>query len=335
MLRASDLVPEGYVWVSVTEDGKISRTTKDKPPRLSGKAAPNWLLRVETRDTLFLVAENGKAAALGVHKLPATDSPSDGTVYTQVSPLRSEDMLAAVFNLPPKEKLAENWFALSVTRGGMVKKSVVQDLPGPTAQKIVFSRVNDGDRLGWIFLTNGEQEVLLATAQGMSIRFSEDDVRPMGLVAAGVNGIKLKVGDEVVGAETLPAAGAVFLIRDDGNAKRVQIDQFPTQGRYGLGVQAWKMPAGSRLAGMLIGKNTQRAILHLLKLSSKAVRLDSAPIRSRPARGQVVIDLKKGDKVVSVTTAVEHPRPIEQEKPKRNRSTKKKGAKTNTQGKLL
>ena len=76
-------------------------------------------------------------------------------------------------------------------------------------------------------LTDGKKEILLATASGMAIRFSEDDVRPMGLVAAGVNGIKLEVGDEVVGAEVLPAPGEIFLMSTDGKAKRVEEKDFP------------------------------------------------------------------------------------------------------------
>ena len=95
---------------------------------------------------------------------------------------------------------------------------------------------------GWS-LTDGGKEVLLATAQGMAIRFSEEEVRPMGLAAAGVNGIKLGVGDEVIGVQVLPAEGEVFLIASDGKAKRVEQKDFPAQGRYGKGVIGWELPA--------------------------------------------------------------------------------------------
>ena len=87
----------------------------------------------------------------------------------------------------------------------MVKKSLVSELPGPSSQTFVLVRVNEGDRLISVGLTDGRtKDILLATAQGMAIRFKEDDVRPMGLVAAGVNGMKLDDKDEVVGVEILP-----------------------------------------------------------------------------------------------------------------------------------
>ena len=84
----------------------------------------------------------------------------------------------------------------------------------------------------------------------MAIRFKEDDVRPMGLVAAGVNGIKLDDGVEVVGAEILPAEGEIFLMTSDGKAKRVEQKEFPTQGRYGKGVTAWSLPKRSPLQAL-------------------------------------------------------------------------------------
>ena len=89
---------------------------------------------------------------------------------------------------------------MTVTRMGMVKKSPVEELPGPSTQRFVLAKTNPGDSLGWVFLTGGNAAVLLVTALGMSIRFSEQDVRSMGLVAAGVNGIKLGSADQVIGA---------------------------------------------------------------------------------------------------------------------------------------
>ena len=108
---------------------------------------------------------------------------------------------------------------LQAKRGQL--KSAISELPGPSAQPFTLVRVNDGDVLGWIVLTDGKKEILLATASGMGIRFNEDDVRPMGLVAAGVNGVKLGIGDLVVGADVLPQTGEVFIITSDGKGKRI------------------------------------------------------------------------------------------------------------------
>jgi len=172
-------------------------------------------------------------------------------------------------------------------------------------------KVNQGDRLGWVKLSDGNMDILLVTASGMAIRFSEDTVRPMGLVAAGVMGIKLKVGDEVIGMDLLPQKGEVFLLASNGKAKRVPPNDFPKQGRYGQGVVAWKLPDAVRMVGMGVGKGTVRATLHLAKYAPKMTRLDDAPTRKRMAqRGAEVISIKAGDRIVGFSLPWDMPRPV-------------------------
>ncbi|MDK1027806.1 MAG: DNA topoisomerase 4 subunit A [Anaerolineae bacterium] len=304
-LTARDLLPEQDVWVGVTADGLVSRTQDTKKaPRPSGKEAPRWLVKAATTDTLFLVSDNGRAAAVAVHTLPEADKLGDGKPWHAVSPLRISDKLAAVFTLPAKRsKLPEETYALTVTSGGMVKKSTIAELPGPSAQPFRLVKVNKGDRLGWVLLTEGTKEIFLTISSGYGIRFKEDDVRPMGLLAAGVNGVKLDPGDEVTGACVVPNEGEIFIIASDGNAKRVPISDFPTQGRYGRGVIAWSLPDGVTLAGLATGKPTSVVTVHLRKAAPKSTRLDAVMIRKRAAlRGDSAVDLKAGDAVLDVVT---------------------------------
>ncbi|MEW6093509.1 MAG: DNA gyrase subunit A [Chloroflexota bacterium] len=301
-LTAAELVKEQVVWIGMTSEGTIARTRDDKPPRLSGSDAPRLLVKADATDTLYLINERGAAAAVAVHTLPEAEKLSDGTQYNKVSPLQADIPPMAAFVLPTKKSnLPEDTYLLTVTRGGMVKKSAVNDLPGPSAQTFRLANVNDGDSLGWAVLTDGRKEVLLATALGMSIRFSEEEVRPMGLAAAGVNGIKLGVGDEVIGMQILPGTGNLFLVASDGKAKCVEAKDFPAQGRYGKGVIAWELPKGVKLVGLAMGKPNAIVTLHLLKAAPKMTRLDSAPLRKRSAvRGEAVVDVKAGDAVLGL-----------------------------------
>jgi DNA gyrase subunit A len=301
-LTARDLLPEQTVWVGVTADGLASRTRDEKTPRPSGTDAPRWLVKASTTDTLYLVSESGKAAAIAVHTLPETDKLGDGAPWHKLSSLRENEKLAAVFTLPPqRSSLPSETYVFTVTRGGLVKKSLANELPGPSAQPFTLARVNGGDTLRWTLLTDGAKDILLAASNGYAIRFKEEEVRPMGLVAAGVNGIKLGVGDEVVGADVMPARGEVFMIASDGKAKRVPVNDFPRQGRYGRGVIAWVLPRGVKLAGMATGKPNNVATIHLLKAAPKSTRLDAAPVRRRSAvRGDTVVEVKAGDAVQSV-----------------------------------
>jgi len=306
-MTARDLLPEQTVWVGVTVDGLASRTRDDKSPRPSGNEAPRWLVKASTTDTLYLVSESGKAAAVAVHTLPQADKLGEGTAWHKISPLREADTLAAVFTLPSRRStLPEETYAFTVTRGGMVKKSLASELPGPAAQTFTLVKVNDGDGLLSVLLTDGTKEVVLAVSSGYGIRFKEDDVRPMGLVAAGVNGVKLGVGDEVTGAEIVPDKGELFVLASDGKAKRIPVTDIPTQGRYGRGVIFWNLAMGVRLAGIATGKPNLVATVHLLKMAPKSTRLDAAPVRKRAAvRGDAVVDVKAGDAVQAVTTGWE------------------------------
>jgi DNA gyrase subunit A len=310
-MKLTQLTPSENVWVMVNRDGLISRTPTDDPPRPSGWDVPNWLVRVNTRDTLYLVSESGDAAAVPAHTIPEAAKPSQGTHFSKLTPFTENTKLSSVFGLPPKDNRGENWYVLTATEQSMVKKSQIQELPGPSAQPFTLVKVNPDDKLVSIRLSGGDDQIFLATRMGMTIRFSEDDVRPMGLVAAGVNGMKLDPDDRVIGMETLPKKGEVFLLTSSGRAKRVKEDDFPVQGRYGKGVIAWKLAEDDALAGMTAGKGTMRVTIHLEKYAPKSTRLDDAPLQTRVAqKGKQVVDMREEDRVTLLTIPWEMVRPI-------------------------
>ena len=324
-LTARDLLPEQQVWIGVTDDGLVSRTADDKQPKHSGNDAPRWLVKAATTDTIYFVAKSGRAAAVAAHIIPQAEKLTQGSMFYKVSPLTENDSLAAVFALPSrKTSLPEETCVLTTTRFGMIKKSLITELPGPSSQAFVLVKVNEGDRLLSVGLTDGKKkDIFLVTAQGMAIRFKEDDVRPMGLVAAGVNGMKLDDKDEVVGAEVLPSEGEVFLLTNDGKAKRVEEKEFPKQGRYGKGVIAWELPEKEKLVGVVTGKPNHMATIHLSKGAPKSTRLDAASLRKRAAtKGDVVVEVKPGEEVVSVNVAWEAERFVGEAK-KEERGKKK------------
>ncbi len=310
-MRIHDLTPSKNVWVMINRDGLVSRTLEDDTPRPSGWDVPDWLVRVNTRDTLYITTVEGEVAAIPVHSIPEAEKPSQGVEYSKLTPLEEGNTLGAVFSLPPKQKREEEWYVLTVTAQSMVKKSDVNDLPGPSAQPFTLVKVNEGDRLVSVRLSNGEKDVFMATRQGMSIRFPEEDVRPMGLVAAGVNGMKLEGDDEIIGMETLPSAGEVFLLTSTGRAKRVKEDDFPTQGRYGKGVIAWRLPEGDDMVGMTAGKGNLRVTIHLDDYAPKSARLDDAPVQTRSAaKGKEIVDVRAGDRVTLLTIPWDAARPV-------------------------
>ncbi|HKY54530.1 MAG TPA: DNA gyrase subunit A, partial [Anaerolineales bacterium] len=302
-LTVRDLMPEQQVWIGVTDEGLVSRTHDDKQPKHSGNDAPRWLVKASTNDTVYFVSKSGRAAAVAAHIIPQAEKLTQGTLFHRVSPLTDSDSLAAVFALPSKKSsLPEEVSIITASKLGMIKKSLVNELPGPSSQSFVLVRMNEGDRLVSVGLTdNKTKDILLLTAQGMAIRFKEEEVRPMGLIAAGVSGMKLDERDEVVGMEILPSEGEVFLITNEGKAKRVEDKDFPLQGRYGKGVIAWDLPEKVKLAGAVTGKPNHMATIHLSRGAPKSTRLDDAGLRKRAStKGDVIVEVKPGEEVVSI-----------------------------------
>jgi DNA gyrase subunit A len=310
-MKLAQLTPSEKIWVMVNRDGLISRMPGDDLPRPSGWDVPNWLVRTNTRDTLYLVSENGEAAAIPAHTVPEAAKPSQGSHFSTLSPFKKGTRLGAVIGLPPKDKRDENWYMISVTEQSMLKKTEIMELPGPSAQLFTLVKVNEDDKLVSLRLSDGKTDIFLATKRGMAIRFSEDDVRPMGLVAAGVNGMKLEDDDLVIGMEALVQKEEIFFLTASGRAKRIASDDFPTQGRYGKGVIAWKLPTEDELVGMTAGKGNMRVTIHLKDYAPKSARLDEAPIQSRVAqKGKAVVEIKEDDRVTLMTIPWEVIRPV-------------------------
>ena len=130
----------------------------------------------------------------------------------------------------------------------------------------------------------------------------------MGLVAAGVNAIKLKPNDYVIGASVIDNKDEVAFITRLGLAKRVLADEFPVQGRYGQGVIAWKLAKDDEIVAQLVGKLTDRGVCHFRKSASKVFTITNAVSRKRAANGHAMFTLKPGDELIDFTTVHDYTR---------------------------
>ncbi len=303
VLTAEQALEDEEVWVTVSRSGHLGRIPGERSLRRSGNEAPLHLARARTSDVLYLVNTQGRAIALPVHTLPEISTPSEGTPWHSLTAFAADDTLALLFALPKeRSRLPEETYLLTVTRKGMVKKTALADVPGASAQPFWLLKVNDGDQLGWVLLTDGRRDVLLVTSDGLGIRFAETDVRPMGLVAAGVNGVKLAAGQGVVGATLVDDDTRLLLVTASGKGKRLLGKEFPRQGRYGKGVQAWKRPADDPLVGLATGKDTQRITAHLQKRAPKMARIDAAPLSKRSTtRGRAIFPVGDDDRIRYLT----------------------------------
>jgi len=304
LLTTTDVMPEENVWVAISEDNHIARTNVDKSFRQWGVDAPKLLLRTTTHQTIYIVAEKGETAALHVHALPVADEPEKGALVSAITPFNAEHRFKAIFSAPMDMDGMDRYIT-SVTRMGVVKRSQISDLPAPSANLFTLVKINEGDELCSLVFTKGEEDILLLSKDGMGIRFNEEDVRPMGLVAAGVAGMKLREGDEVVSADAVSRKGEVLIVTNRGKAKRIDPEQFPTQGRNGLGVITWKLEEGERVIGMMFGRLTHNGVLHFKGAASRLIHVTDAPSGSRVSRGGSVIDVKKKDDILEMTVPID------------------------------
>ncbi len=248
-LTAHDLLPDQDVWVTLAADGMLTRRAAGAPPPWLTAKAATGIVRANTRDNLYLLSAKGQATRLAIHQIPE----AAGSHYADLSGLSRRDRVVMLLSLPQTDGAAPTGYLLLATSGGKVKRVALADLAEQAQADPQVIGLDGGDDLVWAGISPGGGEFLLVTAKGQAIRFSEEDVRGMGLPAGGIGGIKLAAKDRVVaGAVFGPASGATHLgiVTALGFAKRTPLADFPAQGRNGQGVVAAKLtPKSGAVAG--------------------------------------------------------------------------------------
>lgn len=292
-VRMADLASADTVWITLTRSGLLSRSFDDEQPRVTTavKDAPRLMLTASSSDTLYLFTAAGRAATVPVHQLTQVTDFQQGTQFASITPLEEGNEIVAALTMPVGMEDEEGYLFLAST-GGMVKRIALADLPGLTARPFDVMGVN-GDALGWVAWTTGADHIVLATAEGQAIRFEEDDVRPMGLRAAGVKGVKLGGDDDcVVGMSVVRPRASLWVITADGVAKSSDLDLFPTQGRYGQGVIAIKLhDKQAKVAATTVGTMNETLVVVTSKGKPKYMRFSLAPRIARNNTGESIIAL--------------------------------------------
>ena len=307
---ATDLIPDERIWVAVSRGGLVARIPDEEaPPRVPSRPhdAPVALLAASTRDTLYLLATDGKAVAFPAHQLPEGVAwEGMGAHCADLTPLTRRDTVVAAIVLPASSTAD---YLFLTTRQGIVKRVAVADLPGVSSEPFSVIGVEQGDTLGWAAATTGQDQVMLVTAAGRAIRFQEQDVRPMGLPAGGVMGIKLQdERDRVIGLAVVRPRSDLLVVAEDGHAKRTPLSAYPTQGRYGQGVVTARFATPDvHLAGACVLQSRDPAVLVTKNGAAKTIRGQKAPRMGRATQGQAVIALRGKDIIVDAFAPLPQP----------------------------
>lgn len=292
------LMPEEPTWVVLADDGKFGRTFKHEQPSVTVKTKnpPKLLMESNTAQIAYLFTDKGDCATVLVQQLPQINEVGEGVAVTDISTLTSDDTIIAGICLPNME----TGYVFFATAKDQVKRIKIEDLPGMSSKPFNVINIDEGDKLVSAMVTDGEQDIMLSTRAGQTIRFSEDDVRPMGLNAGGVRGIKLQGDDdEVVSAFLADDSRYIFSISDDGIAKLSACEEYPTKGRAGQGVINMRLPKDSTyVAATAIGRQDDNIIVMTSKGKPLYMRLGRAMHLKRGRNGgDFVLSMKDGEVV--------------------------------------
>jgi DNA gyrase subunit A len=293
-VTAEAAVPATESWIALLRGGELSRIAGAKPPLSFAKHPPKFILKASSRDILYLFTEKGRGASIPVHTIPIREEPQDGVPFSTLCALEAPSRVIAGLAVPPAEGEGEDTRSILLsTRKGLLKKTMVKELPGSSSQVLQAMKVGPEDSVGWAFVLSGKDDILLTTAYGLSIRFREDEVRATGWGTAGVMGIRIHRPDDRVVMTAVPGPREeILLVSDAGQAKCTPAAQYPVQGRYGVGISTWKTGGKSRLLGGFAGTSQDKMVLVWKDGQTRALALEDVPRRGRPAAGKAIVPRK-------------------------------------------
>ncbi len=213
------------------------------------------LFVASTHDYLLFFTTVGKVYRVKVHELPQGNRQSKGRALVNVLPLRQDEYVRAVIDT---RDYSEGKYLMFATRKGIVKKTEFKSYDTVLkADGIIALKVREGDELVGVRLTDGDDDVLMVSRNGSAVRFSEQDVRPMGRDTTGVAGMKMRASDEVIAVEIARDDQDLLVVTENGFGKRTRVDEYPVKGRGTMGVLTIRYTESrGRLAGAMIVKDS-------------------------------------------------------------------------------
>jgi DNA gyrase subunit A len=309
-LRIEDLIAEEDVAITVSDTGYIKRTAIStyRSQRRGGRGRLGMKTKEEdfvahlfiasTHDYLMIFSDRGRAYWLKVHEIPDVAAAGKGKAIANLVSMEPNEKIAALLTVRDWE---EGKFVVMGTRRGVVKKTELTAFSNPRAGGIIAMGVEEDDGVIAVRISDGTGELLIATRNGMAIRFSESDVRAMGRTAYGVRGISLRDDDEVVAMEVVTPETRVLTLTANGYGKRTPIDEYRVTGRGGLGIiNIQTTERNGRVVGVASVRDTDEVML--ITQQGKVLRTAAGTISviGRNTQGVRLIDMEEGDRAVSL-----------------------------------
>jgi len=312
-IEEESLIKEEDMVVTLTHAGYVKRLPMDtyKAQRRGGKGIiaaetkeddfVESLFVANTHDYLLFFTNKGKVHWLKVYQLPEAGRYAKGSAIVNVLQLSDNEKVTAFI---PVQKFEEGKFLFMVTNNGTVKKTSLSEFSNPRKGGIIALGIDEGDELKSVMLTDGKQQILIATENGSAIKFDEADVRPMGRTATGVIGIRLR-DDKVVGATIADDKKTLLTVTEKGYGKRTQISEYRLTSRGGVGVINLNITDKN---GKVVGIASVEDSTELMLISQGGVLIRTTAsqisVVGRNTRGVRVMQIEESDKVMSVATII-------------------------------
>ena len=242
-----DLVRDEDVFISITRRGFVKRTpvTAYRTQARGGKGLIGMTTRSEdelehlftagTHNSILFFSDRGKVYSIKAYEVPEMDRTAKGTSLLNILPLVPEEKITVALPVPDFDD-AE--YLTMITLKGRIKRVALQAFAKVRASGLIALTLDEDDRLGWVKMTHGDEDLILVSEQGKGIRFNEEDVRAMGRTAAGVNAMRLDSWDNIAGADVVTPGDDLLIITEKGYGKRTPLSDYRTQNRRGQGVRA-------------------------------------------------------------------------------------------------
>ena len=313
-INIEDLIANEACIVTISHQGYIKRTAVSayRSQRRGGKGVIGMEQREEdfiehlftcsTHDNIMFFTDTGRVYVEKVYELPEMGRAAKGKSIANFLQLRPEEKVAALIRI---KEFSDKDFVVMATRAGIVKKTVLSAYANVRKGGIIGITIEQGDRLIGVKLTNGNNELVLVTKDGMSIRFHEEDARDMGRSAVGVWGIRPDKGDFVVGVEIVDPKATLLVAGEHGIGKRTPFDEYRVQSRGGKGIITMKTTdkVGSVVGALSVTDSDE---IMLTTSQGQTVRTNCKDIRiaGRNTQGVKLINLNEGDKLVAIARVI-------------------------------
>ncbi len=309
-----DLINDEEIVVTMTRAGYIKAVavTSFRTQGRGGRGVQGARLKEEdlianvvhtsTHSFLLLFSNRGRVYRLRAHEVPMKERTARGTAVVNLLPLAPGETIQAIV---ATRDFDSGGYLLFATKAGQVKKTAFSEYDKSRREGFIAIALRDGDELVRVVATSGEEDVVMVSRNGSGIRFSEEDVRPMGRDAAGVRGMRLRAGDEVVSCDVVRPDADIIIVTDAGYGKRTKTDHFGRQGRGGQGVRAIKLTAvrGRVVSAFMAGLDDE-----ILLVSTGGIVIRTAvreiAAQGRDATGVRLMSLEAGHHVAAVAAVV-------------------------------